>query len=404
MNPPEDVFYKKTVELYFAGKILSFRVSQDLFSSFDIDAGTKLLLRTLSNLPDKKINNVLDLGCGYGTIGVALKAEDDRRKIQMVDRDALAIEYSKQNALLNGFSDLQIYGSLGFDDIKDKDFDLIISNIPAKAGEKAISYFLKNAVFLLKPSGIVTVVVVAPLESTVRPILENDPNITILFEKMTPNCCVFHYSFKKQSVELNRNKTGIELGAYERKETDFSYKGIKYRLKTAHTISEFDTLDYQTELVFGYLYSIRQKHLSNLLFVNSGQGHIPVLSVKLFNPKSVVVADRDLLTLRYTALNLAHNGFSSSNTKLCHCVGILENMKESGMVVATLREDEGRKAILALAEQTINNLEKNGVALFAASSTPITRLEENLKGNKTVIIKDRKRYKGQSLLVLEKIV
>ena len=67
-----DPYYKKEVTLRIGGRGLVFRVSQTLFSSFGIDAGTELLLRTLHR-EGGKFRKVLDLGCGYGPIGIALK-------------------------------------------------------------------------------------------------------------------------------------------------------------------------------------------------------------------------------------------------------------------------------------------------------------------------------------------
>src|SRR3989338_9294100 len=84
-----DAYFKKTVGLRIFDRDLEFRVSQELFSSDVVDAGTKLLLKSLA----VKAQKILDLGCGYGVLGVALAAADESRDIHLVDRDALAVEY-----------------------------------------------------------------------------------------------------------------------------------------------------------------------------------------------------------------------------------------------------------------------------------------------------------------------
>lgn len=90
---PPDPYFKKEVSLHCAGQDLRFRVAQDLFSSFEVDSGSRLLLRFLADADISKVRKVLDLGCGYGVIGLALKAAYRSGSVQMVDRDALAVEY-----------------------------------------------------------------------------------------------------------------------------------------------------------------------------------------------------------------------------------------------------------------------------------------------------------------------
>ena len=66
MKNLEDPYYKKTVPFRIGGLDLSFRVSQTLFSSHAVDAGTEFLLRTLHRT-GARFEKVLDLGCGYGS-------------------------------------------------------------------------------------------------------------------------------------------------------------------------------------------------------------------------------------------------------------------------------------------------------------------------------------------------
>ena len=68
-----DSYFKKVVSLEHEGHSLRFRVAQDLFSSHEVDVGTRLLLRTLEQAGHERLRKVLDLGCGYGPLGLALK-------------------------------------------------------------------------------------------------------------------------------------------------------------------------------------------------------------------------------------------------------------------------------------------------------------------------------------------
>ena len=142
---PEDAYYKKTVVFNAWKQSLKFRVSQELFSSHDVDAGTKLLLRTIVDADYPKPRSILDLGCGYGPLGLTLKSLYRDASVHLVDKDALAVDYSRQNAELNGLDGMNIYASLGYDDINHTDFDLIVSNIPGKAGEPVIAYLTQGS-------------------------------------------------------------------------------------------------------------------------------------------------------------------------------------------------------------------------------------------------------------------
>ena len=189
------MYFKKLLTFRFWRQEIQFRVSQDLFSSHQIDAGTQFLLRAIKDLNQGQFSKILDLGCGYGPIGLTLKKLSGTACVHMVDRDALAAEYSRQNADINGLSGVSVYGSLGYDDVRSRDFDLIASNIPAKAGQVVISHLLRYSVHYLRPGGVVVVVVVAPIERMVDEVLRNSPGISLLFKRSRRGHIVFGYQF-----------------------------------------------------------------------------------------------------------------------------------------------------------------------------------------------------------------
>ena len=143
--------------LELQGEDLAFNTTYGLFSPKEIDQGTRLLLKYLdvgSNF------NCLDLGCGYGPIGIWMAKKAANGKVIMLDKDFVAIEFANRNVELNKLINAKARLSNGFSALKDEKFDLIVSNIPAKVGNELLQLFLYDAYFHLKPGGKFVVVTV----------------------------------------------------------------------------------------------------------------------------------------------------------------------------------------------------------------------------------------------------
>ncbi len=399
----EDIYLKKIVVFKHGEETLQFRVSQGLFSSFQVDIGTRFLLRTIAASNSSSLYRILDLGCGYGPIGLTLKKINNESTVHMVDRDALAVEYSRQNAALNQLSDVNIYGSLGYDDVQETNFDLIISNIPGKASQSVISHLLRDAAHYLRPEGLVAIVVVTPLKSTVEKILASTPNIDIIFHKTRSGHTVFHYRFTNDSTRTDYSReNALERGVYNRNRAVFTFHNLDYRMQTAHGLPEFDSLDYRTEFLMEAIRVIRMSSVRRAIMFNPGQGHVPVVLWKLAEPNSIVLVDRDLLSLRYSKKNLALNKCPDGRITLSHQVGILtKDEEQTDVIIGVLREDEGPKAIARTIEQAAAQLSPDGILMVSAGSTAITRLIDVVQSQNLLRVEDRKRRKGCSLLILK---
>lgn len=129
---------------------LSLRSTWGIFSPREIDEGTELLLKYIEvNTSD----DCLDLGCGYGPIGLTLAKLAPQGRTTLVDKDFVAIQYTQKNIELNSISNADALLSNGFEQIRDRRFDLVVSNIPAKVGNEMLSLFLHDAWQQLKPGG-----------------------------------------------------------------------------------------------------------------------------------------------------------------------------------------------------------------------------------------------------------
>jgi len=400
----EDVFFKKLVSFRFARQNLVFRVSQALFSSHHVDLGTSFLLKSLVSADYGPFQKILDLGCGYGSIGLSLKKVYTDSTVHMIDRDALAVEYSRQNATLNQLSGTKIYGSLGYDDITANDFDLIVSNIPGKAGESVISHLVLGAADYLRPDGLVAIVVVSALEETVEKLLTTTPNITVVFRARRSGHSVFHYKFTDNNSGKDISVTSTpDGGIYDRTQAIFSFHSLNYHIKAAWGLPEFDSRSYITKLLLEGIHGVRNHKTRHALIFNPGQGHAPVVLAGLLKPDRIMLIDRDLLSLSYSKMNLTINDYPANQIITSHQVGIAKSTDgKYDIIVGTLREDEGVNSSAVMLSQAAEQLSPRGILLISGNSTAITRLTGVIQKRKYLTIQERKRKKGYSLLVLKR--
>lgn len=174
-----DSYFKKTIIYPFQGKKFSFDLGESLFSTFSVDHGTDILIRSIE--PDNKPGTILDLGCGYGPIGITLAGRFKDAHITLVDRDLLAIRYCNINIHKNAITNAQAVGSVGMEAVSDKTFDLIVSNIPAKIGDKAITEeFILGPFSHLNPNGELWVVVINKLNRLI-PKLDREHKLNLRY-------------------------------------------------------------------------------------------------------------------------------------------------------------------------------------------------------------------------------
>ncbi|MFO8153666.1 class I SAM-dependent methyltransferase [Thioalkalivibrio sp.] len=143
-----------------AGESLEFVTTWGLFSPRRIDDGTRLLLAHAEVRP---ADRCLDLGCGYGPIGLTFARKAHQGRCTLVDKDFVAVEYSRRNAELNGLANVDCLLSNGFAQIAERRFDVIASNLPAKVGRELLYTYLLDAWDQLNPGGRLYVVTITGL-------------------------------------------------------------------------------------------------------------------------------------------------------------------------------------------------------------------------------------------------
>ncbi|MEG6575354.1 class I SAM-dependent methyltransferase [Caldibacillus debilis] len=118
------------------GFSLTFKTDRGVFSKKRVDFGTRLLIESFS--ADGPSGPILDLGCGYGPIGLAVAKSFPARIVHMVDVNRRALELAEENANINGCSNALVYESDGFAGISERSFAAILSNPPIRAGKKVV--------------------------------------------------------------------------------------------------------------------------------------------------------------------------------------------------------------------------------------------------------------------------
>lgn len=303
-------YINKTVNFNFNKSSLKFHLSQYLFSSFDIDPGSKLLLKyTAPLLKNSSIKSVIDIGCGIGTLGLSIISSLKDARCVLQDRDALAVNFAEKNAELNKlFKQCDFVSAPLFSDefsINSKDlpksFDLVVSNIPAKIGNGVITSWVSNFKQLLNPNGKIAVVIVKTLTELFKK--EAALNAYIIEEYFENK----QYGVYILSANDRNDKLTGHFDIYKREERTFRLQSTPYTCKTVYNLGNFDSYNYDLKSAAACLKQHKSKGSS--LFINPGQGHLPLWLLKSGKISGdIKLAGRDTLSLEISAENVRSIG------------------------------------------------------------------------------------------------
>lgn len=127
-------------EYYCLRNIIKFKSDNGVFSKNGIDFGTNLLIKSIK-FEDTK--TVLDCGCGIGIIGLTVAKINPDIQVDMIDVNKRAINLAKENALLNKIDNVNIFESNVYENVT-KEYDMIISNPPIRAGKQVVHTILRE--------------------------------------------------------------------------------------------------------------------------------------------------------------------------------------------------------------------------------------------------------------------
>jgi len=143
------------IKLNVKGQFLEFVSSSGVFSKDKVDLGTMVLIDSLE-LPDS--GEVLDMGCGYGAIGIAIAKLYPSFKVTMVDVNPAAVKLVRENIDRNYVHNAEVMQSDLYSMLGGRVFDAIVSNPPLAAGYKTIFPMIEGAYSHLKEGGFLQIV------------------------------------------------------------------------------------------------------------------------------------------------------------------------------------------------------------------------------------------------------
>jgi len=144
---------------------LKFKTTWGLFSPKAVDEGSRLLLENLIVHED---DHCLDVGCGYGPLGIFMAKKALNGSSCLIDKDYVAVNYSQTNIGLNHLTNCECFLSNGFSELEDRRFSLILSNLPAKVGNEMLSLYMIDALKYLQPGGRFYVVTISGIRKFIQ--------------------------------------------------------------------------------------------------------------------------------------------------------------------------------------------------------------------------------------------
>jgi len=140
----------REVTVTLRGRTFRCLTDRAVFATRGVDRGTRLLIETMS-VGEGDV--ILDLGCGYGIIGLYAAALAPQGHAHLVDVNARAADLARENAVRNGITNVTVHAGDGVEPVGGIVFDLILTNPPIRAGRATVLRLFTGARDVLRPGG-----------------------------------------------------------------------------------------------------------------------------------------------------------------------------------------------------------------------------------------------------------
>lgn len=172
------------IEKTIKGIRLHFYTGAGVFSKNGIDFGSHLLIETFLDDFTHSMGTVLDMGCGYGPIGLFIAAHLKKAHVEMADINERGIELAVKNTDANKIRNAKAFISDGYSEIS-RTYDVIVTNPPIRAGKKTVFSFYEGAYEHLENGGAFYCVIQKKqgAESSQKKLLEIFGNCNVINKK-----------------------------------------------------------------------------------------------------------------------------------------------------------------------------------------------------------------------------
>jgi 16S rRNA (guanine1207-N2)-methyltransferase len=149
---------EKKIEARLKGQQMIFTTDAGVFSRDRVDFGSKVMIEAIDERAFST-GEVLDVGCGYGPVGLSLAKANPALHIDMIDVNERALELAKKNAELNGVSNVSIFLSSIYEQVEKQTYGAVISNPPIRAGKQTVHKIITDAKEHLADNGVLIIVI-----------------------------------------------------------------------------------------------------------------------------------------------------------------------------------------------------------------------------------------------------
>jgi 16S rRNA (guanine1207-N2)-methyltransferase len=160
------------------GEPFEFVTSASVFSKKRVDTGTRVLIESMI-LP--KSGRVLDLGCGYGAVGIAAACFNPSLQVVLTDVNTRAVRLTRENIGRNNLVNAEVRCGFLYEPVDDSTFDCVLSNPPVSAGMDTVKAIITEAPKTMAPKATLQMVVRSKIGGKTLP---------VVFEAVFGNCRV----------------------------------------------------------------------------------------------------------------------------------------------------------------------------------------------------------------------
>ena len=156
------------VRTSLCGMPFEFLTASSVFSKRKVDCGTRLLIESMI-LPKK--GYVLDIGCGYGVVGISVAKLNPKLHVVMTDVNARAVRLAKKNLALNRVTNAEVRYGFFYEPVEDLKLNCVLSNPPVSAGMETVKAIVTSAPKVMAPDASFQMVIRSKIGAKMLPAL-----------------------------------------------------------------------------------------------------------------------------------------------------------------------------------------------------------------------------------------